>query len=118
MLHPIPAGLRIAFEQRAERTQLHLIGPAPHIAADDESVKRRQLSHQLSYDIVQLLAVGDSIYQGEIFLAHGDPIDTMHPSVIEIVALQPPGVDEQFTKLITWFKRETPFAQIHMGVCQ
>src|SRR5262249_54463258 len=105
MLPPIPAGLRIAFEQRAERAHLHLIGPAPHVAADDESVKSRQLSHQLSYDVVQLLAVGDPIYQGEIFLAHGDPIDTMHLSVIEIGALQPPRVDEQFTKLIDWSER-------------
>src|SRR5215471_14709540 len=99
MLHPIPAGLKVSFEQRPERAHLHLIGPAPHITADDESVKSRQLSHQLSYDIVQLLAVGDPIYQGEIFLAHGYPIDAMHLSVIEIVALQPPGVDEQLTKL-------------------
>src|SRR5262245_17642864 len=105
MLHPIPAGLRIAFEQRAERAHLHLIGPAPHIAAEDESVKSRQLSHHLSYDIVQLLAVGDPIYQGKIFLAHANPIDAMHLSVIEIVALHPPGVDEQFTKLIAWFEQ-------------
>src|SRR5262245_53930474 len=118
MLHPIPAGLLIAFEQRAERTHLHLIGPAPHIAAADEGVKSRQLSHQLSYDIVQLLAVGDPIYPWNIFLAHGNPIDSMHVSVIEIIALHPPGVDEQFTKLIAWFERETPFAQIHTSICQ
>src|SRR5262245_7776490 len=118
MLHPIAAGLWIAFEQRAERAHLHLIGPAPQVAASDESVKCRQLSHQLSDDIVQLLAVSDAIYQGKIFLAHGNPIDAMHLSVIEIVALQPPGVDEQFTKLIAWFERETPFAQIHASICQ
>ena len=88
------------------------------VAAADEGVESGELADHLRDDIVELVAVGDAIDERQIALAHGDPVDALHVAVVEVVALQPPGIEEEAVELLARSGMEGPVGEVEFGFAE
>src|ERR1700756_1961531 len=108
VLDEVAAGFLVAADNGAERGEVDLVGRFPRIAATDEDVQRGKLADHLSDDIIQLIAIRHAIDEREIAVADGFPVESVRVAVVEVVALEAPGVEEQFVEFGLGTGRETP----------
>jgi hypothetical protein len=83
-----------------------------------EGVQGGELSHHFRNQVVQFLAVAHAIDQFAVSIAHSGPVHAVHVLVVEIVAMQPPGILESFLEFIAGDHRKGPAFQIHGGIGQ
>ena len=116
MVHTVAACRRIAREAGSQGGQLDIVGAFPRIASEDEGVERRKFTHHAGDEGAQFVAVPHAPQQLAVFLPHQLPIDAVHVGVVEIVAVEPPGIGEGFTEFIGWNDGEGPVGQGDAGV--
>ena len=71
----------------------------------NKRVQRRELAHHLRDHIVQFFAIRHAIHQWQIAIANPRPIQSMHIAVVEIIALQPPGIEIKLMVTRRWVPR-------------
>ncbi len=112
VLDDVAAGFLVAPQNGAERGDVDVVGRLARVSAADEGVQRGELADHLRDNVVQFVAVGDAIDEGQIAVAHGGPIDALHVAVVEVVALQPPGIEKEAAELFARIGGEGPVREI------
>ena len=77
-----------------------------------------ELADHLRDDVVELTSVGDPIDERHVAILHGRPVDPLHLTVIEVVALEPPRVDEELTKFDTGVGQDRPARKIDLRLAR
>jgi len=102
----------------AQQAGLNLVLALAVVPAADVHVEGGQLADHLPQQVAQLRAVGDPGGQRLVLLAHRRPVQVVHVGVIEVVALEAPGLDEHLPELLAGVKGEGPVRQIHLGLIE
>ena len=116
VLDDVAAGFLVALENGAEGGGVNVVGGFARVSAADEGVERGELADHLRDDVVQLAAIGDAIDEGQIAVAHGGPINALHVAVVEVVALQPPGIEKEAADTLAGVGGEGPVREIDLGL--
>src|ERR1700722_14884984 len=112
------AGGLVAMKLGAQRRQVYLVGRFTDIAAVDVSMQGGKLAHHLPDHIIDLFAIGGTVYDGEIACAHSLPVDPLHAPIVKIVALEAPSVLKEAAKLGPRVGSEGPMRKIDCGLCK
>ncbi len=110
----IPSGGFVSHQLGPQRGGLDLLPPLAQVAAVDEDVERGQLAHHLAEEVRQLGAVRDPGDERSVLLQHRGPVHAVHVAVVEVVALEPPRLDEHLMPLLARIDGELPRGEIDL----
>ena len=72
------------------------------VTSTNTHVKRRQLAHGTADELAELRSRRHAIDQGQVLVPDAVPVDTVHPGVVEVVAVDSPGFVEDLRPLGPW----------------
>ena len=79
---------------------------AARVPGANEDVQRRELGDHLRHQVRELVAIGDAVDERKVLVEHRLPVHTVHAGVVEVVALEPPGVDKELSPVLANIDRE------------
>jgi hypothetical protein len=79
-------------------------------------VERGQLAHHPADQVGQLVAGGDAVHERQVLVQHGLPVDAVHAGVVEVIALQAPGVHEDLAPVLAHVDGKAPSRQVDAGI--
>ena len=104
------ASSRVEASRRAMRAALR---PRPRRTSPPltKMCSAESSADHLRDDIGQLAAVGDAIDERQVLGANRRPVDAVHVAVVEVVALEPPRLDEHLPPFVARIEAERPLLQ-------
>ena len=107
-----------ARDECAEGRGLDLLSAGANIAADDEVVQGGEFSDHLGEDVGEVGARGDAVDERGVLGLDGGPVDAVHAAIVEVIAVQAPGLVVHLSPLIARAERELPAGEVDGGLAE